>query len=184
MGDFPSEIYLDLKRGKEIMHQFSSWDLTEDDIAKLRAFASPAAFGDLDMGENRVDKDVRSALEISDFSFSSSEVLPHIQSHVEDHLMHKNLTFKPYKINIYQEGDFFKPHVDSPTDGSMLGTLVVAFPTPQEGGELIVRHEGYEAMFSFAHGADEPYAATGRSHFFLLDSLMDFSLFYVVLCIF
>ena len=48
----------------------------------------------------------------------------------------------PYKVNVYNEGGFFKPHADSPSGDEMIGTLVLCLPTPHKGGELCVSHDG------------------------------------------
>ncbi|KAL7278474.1 hypothetical protein ACG7TL_007473 [Trametes sanguinea] len=34
---------------------------------------------------------------------------------------------------------FFKPHVDTPRDDTMFGSIVIVFPTMHEGGELVLR---------------------------------------------
>ncbi|KAJ8469014.1 hypothetical protein ONZ51_g9269 [Trametes cubensis] len=49
-----------------------------------------------------------------------------------------------YKLNVYGRGAFFKPHVDTPRADNMFGSLVVIFPTPHEGGELVLRHQDEE----------------------------------------
>ncbi|KAM5533678.1 hypothetical protein V8D89_012645 [Ganoderma adspersum] len=48
------------------------------------------------------------------------------------------------------EGAFFKPHKDTPRGQSMFGSLVVVFPTPHEGGALVLRHEDEEFTFDAA----------------------------------
>ena len=48
------------------------------------------------------------------------------------------------------EGTFFKPHKDTPRSQSMFGSLVIVFPTPHEGGALILRHEDEEFTFDAA----------------------------------
>ncbi|KAF8464538.1 hypothetical protein DFH94DRAFT_395841 [Russula ochroleuca] len=45
------------------------------------------------------------------------------------------------------EGSFFKPHVDTPRSKKMFGSLVIVFPTPHEGGALLLRHRGHEWIF-------------------------------------
>ncbi|EAU84549.2 hypothetical protein CC1G_00068 [Coprinopsis cinerea okayama7 len=42
------------------------------------------------------------------------------------------------KLNVYGPGSFFKPHVDTPRDPNMLGTLVIVFPTEHRGGDLLL----------------------------------------------
>ena len=42
---------------------------------------------------------------------------------------------------------FFKAHKDTPRGTDMFGSLVVIFPTPHEGGELVLRHKDREWKF-------------------------------------
>ncbi|KAJ2962575.1 hypothetical protein NUW54_g14331 [Trametes sanguinea] len=56
----------------------------------------------------------------------------------------KTVEAELYKLNVYGEGAFFKPHLDTPRSTSMFASLVVVFPTPHEGGELVLRHGGKE----------------------------------------
>ncbi|MFM8364724.1 MAG: 2OG-Fe(II) oxygenase, partial [Verrucomicrobiota bacterium] len=51
-----------------------------------------------------------------------------------------------YKLLVYDEGGFFAAHRDTEKAGGMFGTLVVALPSAHEGGELLVRHAGREAV--------------------------------------
>jgi len=51
-----------------------------------------------------------------------------------------------YKLLVYDEGGFFQAHRDTEKAGGMFGTLVVAMPSAHEGGELLVRHAGREAV--------------------------------------
>lgn len=44
-------------------------------------------------------------------------------------------------------GSFFKPHIDTPRSEKMFGSLVIVFPTPHEGGVLLLRHRGKEWTF-------------------------------------
>ena len=76
----------------------------------------------------------------------------------------KGVKAELYKLNIYSKylifvhpylvpcrclgkGSFFKPHVDTPRSEKMFGSLVVVFPTPHEGGALLLRHHGHEWSF-------------------------------------
>jgi hypothetical protein len=45
------------------------------------------------------------------------------------------------------KGSFFKPHVDTPRSEKMFGSLVIVFPTPHEGGALLLRHRDHEWIF-------------------------------------
>ncbi|KAF8636135.1 hypothetical protein AX17_003767 [Amanita inopinata Kibby_2008] len=55
-----------------------------------------------------------------------------------------------YNINVYGEGSFFKAHKDTPRGEQMFGSLVIFYPTPHEGGALIMRKDGKEWMFDSA----------------------------------
>ncbi len=75
----------------------------------------------------------------------------------------KYITAKLHKLNVYSthsifirhqkltrrpgKGSFFKSHVDTPRGEEMFGSLAVVFPTPHEGGALLLRHRGHEWMF-------------------------------------
>jgi len=56
-------------------------------------------------------------------------------------IRHQKLTPSPGK------GSFFKAHIDTPRGEKMFGSLVVVFPTPHEGGALLLRHRGHEWTF-------------------------------------
>ncbi|KAI0044161.1 hypothetical protein FA95DRAFT_1608779 [Auriscalpium vulgare] len=60
------------------------------------------------------------------------------------------LELELYKLNVYDEGSFFKPHKDTPRSGNMFASLVVVFPTSHEGGALVLRHGHEERTFDSA----------------------------------
>ncbi|KAI9066903.1 hypothetical protein FKP32DRAFT_1684193 [Trametes sanguinea] len=62
----------------------------------------------------------------------------------------KTVEAELYKLNLYGKGAFFKPHLDTPRSDKMFGTLIAVFPTPHEGGELLLRHDGKEWTFDSA----------------------------------
>lgn len=45
-----------------------------------------------------------------------------------------------YKLLLYEEGAFFKPHKDSEKAPGMFATLVISLPSAHEGGELLLTH--------------------------------------------
>ncbi|KAI5888560.1 uncharacterized protein SCHCODRAFT_01132416 [Schizophyllum commune H4-8] len=55
-----------------------------------------------------------------------------------------------YKLNVYGQDSFFKAHKDTPRSDTMFGSLVVVFPTPHEGGALILRENGKEWTYDSA----------------------------------
>jgi 2-oxoglutarate-Fe(II)-dependent oxygenase superfamily protein len=65
------------------------------------------------------------------------------------------------------QGSFFKPHVDTPRSEKMFGSLVVVFPTPHEGGALLIRHQGQEWTFDSASTlSTAPPSSVGYIAFF------------------
>ncbi|KAK6984888.1 Fe2OG dioxygenase domain-containing protein [Favolaschia claudopus] len=63
----------------------------------------------------------------------------------------KTLIAELYKLNVYGPGSFFKAHQDTPRSDTMIGSLVIAFPTPHEGGELTLEHD--ETVWTFDSAA-------------------------------
>ena len=53
------------------------------------------------------------------------------------------------KLNIYQEGDFFVPHKDTPLSEDSIGSLVIALPVAHRGGHLKVSHRDCKHTFKF-----------------------------------
>ena len=62
---------------------------------------------------------------------------------------------------------FFKPHVDTPRSNKMFASLVIVFPTPHEGGALLLRHRGHEWSFDSGEAlAAEDQPSIGYVAFF------------------
>jgi hypothetical protein len=55
-----------------------------------------------------------------------------------------------YKLLVYERGSFFLSHRDSEKADGMFGTLVVTLPSEHQGGELVVRHAGREAVLDLS----------------------------------
>jgi hypothetical protein len=140
-------------------------------LGKLLEHSVPSMFGDLKTNQNRYDETVRKALEMKEplitvkrrwrehkeSSKNWQKLSPDLESigRVLEKVLGKPAYFKPYKLNIYQKGGFFKPHVDTPVDPEkMIGTLVVNLYSPHKGGVLSVRREGEEVRFDFSHGEE------------------------------
>ncbi|KAI0806597.1 hypothetical protein C8Q74DRAFT_1165175, partial [Fomes fomentarius] len=63
----------------------------------------------------------------------------------------KNMYADLYKLNVYGKDSFFKGHKDTPRGSTMFGSLVIVFPTPHEGGSLVLRYDDHEWTFDAAH---------------------------------
>ncbi|KAJ7148365.1 hypothetical protein C8R46DRAFT_917007 [Mycena filopes] len=62
----------------------------------------------------------------------------------------KVLRAELYKLNVYGPGSFFKAHKDTPRGETMIGSLVVVFPSPHTGGELTLEHAATSWTFDAA----------------------------------
>ncbi|EIW85827.1 hypothetical protein CONPUDRAFT_98979, partial [Coniophora puteana RWD-64-598 SS2] len=123
-----------------------------DELAALASACQPATFGRNQ--ENVLDETYRKAgkMDRSDFAtlFHPGDIGlgPIIQNSLL--CSDREFTMELYKLNVYGEGSFFKPHCDTPRSGSMFGSLVIVFPTPHEGGDLVLRHDGKESTIDFS----------------------------------
>ena len=56
------------------------------------------------------------------------------------------LTARLYKLLVYEPGGFFASHRDTEKMDGMIGTLVIALPSPGKGGDLVICHKDREAV--------------------------------------
>ncbi len=56
-----------------------------------------------------------------------------------------------HNLLVYGPGQFFKPHQDTAKHPGMVATLVLVWPSPHIGGELVVRHGSEQAHFASQH---------------------------------
>ncbi|KAJ7123259.1 hypothetical protein C8R43DRAFT_43540 [Mycena crocata] len=62
----------------------------------------------------------------------------------------KTIRAKMYKLNVYGPGSFFKAHKDTPRGETMIGSLVITFPSAHSGGALTLEHGGTSWTFDSA----------------------------------
>ncbi len=62
-----------------------------------------------------------------------------------------------YDLLLYEPGSFFLPHQDGEKLDRMVATLVIVLPSPHEGGELVIRHEGREEIIDFGGASSKPF---------------------------
>jgi hypothetical protein len=130
---------------------------------------TPAGFGDLRARATMLDESVRRASECrspafelvqlvqgsggktSSFSGSCAppSFLEDIAEAITVGLLPRGFCLRPHKLNVYGPGGHFAPHVDTPTDPRMAGSLVVSLPCAFDGGELVVADDaGARASYS------------------------------------
>ncbi|KAH0834875.1 hypothetical protein J3R83DRAFT_10520 [Lanmaoa asiatica] len=112
-----------------------------DDLAALYAACKPAQFGR--SKETVLDDTYRKAKKMDLDSFAplfdprSLGILEQVSRGLLTGNRGPGITeMELYKLNVYGEGDFFKPHQDTPRSESIVGSLVVVLPTQHEGGQL------------------------------------------------
>ncbi|KAF5328286.1 hypothetical protein D9758_018168 [Tetrapyrgos nigripes] len=128
---------------------------TPEQLAHLTNVCENATFG---RGQQDVfDQSYRKARKLDTSSFISglerNDHIPEIVNKLTHILIKQNdkvLRSELYKLNIYDEGSFFKAHKDTPRADNMVASLVIVFPTLHEGGSLILRHDGEEFAYDSA----------------------------------
>ncbi|KAF8495794.1 hypothetical protein F5888DRAFT_1615451, partial [Russula emetica] len=148
---FFSLFYKVAKDGHAARHiNFS--DATPDELEQLTQACEPASFGVHQ--EHVLDESYRKARKMDSEYFTSTldPVHTDLMNIIRDYLLEgtqstKNIKAELYKLNVYGQGSFLKPHVDTPRSEKMFGSLVVVFPTFHEGGALLLRHRDREWIF-------------------------------------
>lgn len=85
-----------------------------------------------------IDETVRKSKEIR-IDDMTPNILTHIGNYIASNL---NLYAKPYKVLLYQPGDFFLEHRDTLENG-LVKSLVVILPTIYKGGEFLFDGKAY-----------------------------------------
>ncbi|KAK0501730.1 hypothetical protein EDD18DRAFT_1307178 [Armillaria luteobubalina] len=140
------------------------------ELNTLAEACKPATFGR--DSEEVLDDTYRKALKLDTILFATTldlqmtKILDQIRVDLMDGLISTEKRIRPelYKLNVYDEGSFFKSHKDTPRSENMFGSLVIVFPTGHQGGGLALRSHGKEWVFDASillanSTADEPEIA-------------------------
>lgn len=65
-------------------------------------------------------------------------------------LQGQTLIAHPYKLLLYEKDSFFLAHQDTEKEEGMVATLVVAFPSDHQGGELTIAHHNKAVCVDFS----------------------------------
>ncbi|KAI1787706.1 hypothetical protein LXA43DRAFT_950863 [Ganoderma leucocontextum] len=147
----PSDLALYYGKGDQARHIDLS-KATTVDLDKLTEACEPAPFGRND--ETVFDESYRRAREMEpdEFKLAFDVERTGLMEVVRSYLLHGSeedrfVKAELYKLNVYGKDSFFKPHKDTPRADNMFGSLVIALPTPHQGGELVLRHNDHEWTF-------------------------------------
>ncbi|KAK6523623.1 hypothetical protein TWF281_001605 [Arthrobotrys megalospora] len=131
--------------------------VSTEDAAKLFGLGSTSPFGKGE--ETIIDPTVRSSrqLDPSQLEFENPGFSDWLQGQVLGEIstaLGIDTEMRPmlnlYKLLIYEKGDHFKTHRDTPKEDGMIGTVVVVLPSMFEGGVIKLSHAGEKKSFDFA----------------------------------
>ncbi len=118
----------------------------------LHAASAPARHGRRD--KTMLDKRVRDTGELHagmlDLRWAEG-AREALQAEVASALGLKQIQARLHNLLVYGEGQFFKPHQDTEKHPGMVATLVLVWPSPHIGGELVLRHGSEQARFVSQH---------------------------------
>lgn len=118
-------------------------DMTPLDADKIDKMATKAQYGDLQKQDTRVDDKVRRGKDIpADKLRFSGEFITALTHAFRVHFRMNNIHIKPYKVNFYEDGDFFVAHWDSP-EPDLIGTIL--FHVCGDPHALVVEGETWDA---------------------------------------
>ncbi|KAH9953971.1 hypothetical protein BC827DRAFT_1272991 [Russula dissimulans] len=121
-----------------------------NELEQLAQACEPTAFG--------VDSDYESSVKAGKMDvgrFAPLLALDHTgldkllkDYHFEGSQAKNKLTIELLKLNVYGQGSFADPHVYPPHRvGQRVGSLIIIFPTPHEGGTFFLTHENNKWFF-------------------------------------
>ncbi|POS71299.1 2OG-Fe(II)oxygenase [Diaporthe helianthi] len=130
--------------GLEVAGSLIPLPLVDRDASMIKSKCQQAPFGRGD--DTVVDESVRRTWHLDASLFHCSN--PAWPSFVETVLhdttqklgMPSRIRAVPWKLLLYEEGSFFRPHKDSEKEPGMIGTLVISLPSKHKGGEVHLSH--------------------------------------------
>ncbi|ORY09127.1 hypothetical protein BCR34DRAFT_541239 [Clohesyomyces aquaticus] len=136
--------------------------LSTRDAESIASICKQSPFGK--GSETVIDTSVRKCWEVdcADFECQNpawTEFLDRLVKHaVEDLGVQVYARAEQYKLLLYEEGAFFKPHKDSEKVPGMFGTMVLCLPSDHSGGEVHLRHGQEKRVY-----ATEPFSKFSMS---------------------
>ncbi|KAB2872804.1 MAG: hypothetical protein F9K36_11790 [Burkholderiaceae bacterium] len=118
----------------------------------LYAASAPARHGQRD--KTVLDKRVRDTGELRADTLTlrcTEGACGALQAEVASALGLQQIEARLHNLLVYGPGQFFKPHQDTEKHPGMVATLVLVWPSPHIGGELVVRHGSAQANFASQH---------------------------------
>jgi hypothetical protein len=111
--------------GKEIAFHTLYDDVSTKEVKEIYEVASIAGFGNVKTLTTDINPMVRNSREITSSQFTISKaMLREVERRWAENLYPRKVRAEAYKINIYQPGDFFSAHRDTP-EKDLLGTFLL-----------------------------------------------------------
>ena len=119
-------IYTIKDEGKNYYRYSNEYYKNEEIHKILQKYRLPAQFGDTLNEETRIDPNVRKGFDIplADHIKVERDVIDKVSKAFANATGLNSVRVEPYKINIYEQGDFFKAHRDSPSK-DLIATIVL-----------------------------------------------------------
>ena len=137
-----------------LMSNTCTQEMDAELFEKLYKHGTEACFGDMTTHTTRVDATVKRGKEL--MHGDKWEVAPEVCALLEAKwakkgMLPSNVEVKPYKMNLYQQGDGFVEHSDTPSD-RLVGTILIGLLEDDVHGGFSVRHGQESARWS-AHSS-------------------------------
>jgi len=127
---------------------------------KVKPLLSEAPYGK--GTETVIDKEVRNALELAaeslritnttEWEGQLNKAVSQAAQRLVPSLPPSLISSRLYKLVVYEEGGFFKPHRDTQRSEEHFATLVILLPGKASGGDLVLRHGSFSDTFSVPSG--------------------------------
>ncbi|KAI3391104.1 hypothetical protein diail_7955 [Diaporthe ilicicola] len=137
--------------GLEVAGSLIPLPLVDRDASTIKSKCEKAPFG---RGDNTVvDESVRRTWQLDASLFRcSNPAWPAfldtvLREAVQKLGMPEGVRASPWKLLLYEEGSFFRPHKDSEKEPGMIGTLVISLPSEYDGAEVHISHSNRRHVF-------------------------------------
>lgn len=129
----------------KIIHQDTLYSFPGNGV-DLVQFGEVASYGY--NNQHMINENYRKAKTIHTNDFETTFDINQLYSYAEDLFNHDpkyyTISIEKYKINMYEQGGFFKPHKDTPRSHEFVGTIIICLQNEFSGGNLHFKHQDTE----------------------------------------
>ncbi|KAH9953970.1 hypothetical protein BC827DRAFT_1272990 [Russula dissimulans] len=133
-----------------LFFKITKGDHTSSELEQLAQACEPTAFGVDGDDESSVKAGKMDVGRFAPLSAPDHTGLDKLLKdyHFEGSQAKNKLTIELLKLNVYGQGSFAHPHIYPPHRvGQRVGSLIIIFPTPHEGGTFFLTHENNKWFF-------------------------------------